>query len=119
MASGFASGAATDFASVVNTRNARDLVGQLSVSDQAKYYSGQMSASEVKSKVLGQQLGDLALSEVSKFGANLFETSLFGKGSPGTTGYQPGLFGGLINSILGVGSSSATPTRSRAEAEAF
>ena len=81
--------------------NPRDLVSKLKVGDQAKYYSGQLSGGQVKSKVFQMQAGDFLRNLMFQQGVGLVQKGLFGSGTLGQPGYQSGLLGGVFNSILG------------------
>lgn len=97
---GIVSAAGSNFGSLFNA-NPRDLVSQLGVGDQAKFYGGQLSGGQVKSMVFRAQMGDFLRNLMFQQGIGLIQRGLFGAGQMGTPGYQSGLLGGLFNGLLG------------------
>ena len=81
--------------------NPRNLVSQLKIGDQAKYYAGQLSGGQVKSKIFQMQAGNFLRNLLFQQGISMVQKGLLGSGQYGTPGYQSGLFGGVFNSILG------------------
>jgi hypothetical protein len=96
----FVGGAANDVFSTFNT-DPRQLVGQLSTEDQAKFYGGQMSGRDVQSKLAQRQVGDLIKNMLFQQGIGMIQKGLFGSGSAGSPGSTPGLLGGLASGLIG------------------
>ena len=81
--------------------NPRNLVSQLKVGDQAKYYGGQLSGSAVKQKIFMMQAGNFLRNLMFQQGVGMIQKGLFGSGQYGSPGYQSGLLGGAFNGLLG------------------
>jgi hypothetical protein len=88
----------TDFS---QSTTKQDILGQLTRGQQNAYYTGHTSLNQAKWEATQRQIQSLASRSLINAGVGELTKGFLGSGSVGSTGYQPGLLGGVLNGALG------------------
>lgn len=97
MARSLTSGSLGDIANDFSQSMTRqDILGQLTRTQQNAYYTGHTSMNQARMEAAQRQIQLLASKTLINFGVGEVTKGIFGSGSVGSNGYQPGLLGGLL-----------------------
>jgi hypothetical protein len=106
MARSFTSGSLGDIANDFSQSTTKqDILGQLTRGQQNSYYTGHTSLNQAKWEAAQRQVQSLASKMLINYGVGEVTKGIFGSGSVGSAGYQPGLLGGFLTGGLSSGSS--------------
>lgn len=100
MARSFTSGSLGDIANEFsNSTSRQDILSQLDRGQQDAFYTGRISLNQARMEAAQRQISGLASRSLINYGIGTITKGIFGSGQVGSSGYQPGLVGGLVSGL--------------------